>query len=152
MSISYFRETTLHLGFPGGSEGKASACNVETWVQSLGWEEPSRLQSTGWQRVGHDWATSLSLSPFIQQTFPECLLCAKSVLAPWDTGIKKPESLLGRSLSRAERYLGKPSSKVNQARLRLKDGELKPKRLHREGDSWPVHWKLNNCSQGRWGR
>ena len=25
-------------------------------------EEPSRLQSTGSQRVGHDWATSLSLS------------------------------------------------------------------------------------------
>ena len=56
----------------------------ETWVQSLGREdplekemathsitlawripwmkEPARLQSTGWQRVRHDWATSLSLS------------------------------------------------------------------------------------------
>ena len=56
----------------------------ETWVQSLGregllekemathssilawkmpWtEEPDRLQSMGPQRVGHDWATSLSLS------------------------------------------------------------------------------------------
>ena len=56
----------------------------ETWVQS-GWEdplekemathssilaskilrteEPSRLQSMGSQRVGHDWATSLSLFP-----------------------------------------------------------------------------------------
>ena len=56
----------------------------ETWVRSLGWkdplekemaihartiawkipwtEEPGRLQSIGWQRVGHDWATSLSLS------------------------------------------------------------------------------------------
>ena len=56
----------------------------ETWVQSLGWEdplekemathssilawripwteEPDGLQSTGSQRVGHDWATSLSLS------------------------------------------------------------------------------------------
>ena len=54
----------------------------ETWVQSLGWEyplekemathssglawkipwteEPGRLQSVGSQRVGHDWATSLS--------------------------------------------------------------------------------------------
>ena len=59
----------------------------ETWVQSLGWEdplekemaihsstiawkilwteEPSRLQSMGSQRVGHDWVTSLSLSPKI---------------------------------------------------------------------------------------
>ena len=56
----------------------------ETWVQSLGWEdplekemathsstlawripwreEPGRLQSLGSQRVGHDWAISLSLS------------------------------------------------------------------------------------------
>ena len=56
----------------------------ETWVQSLGWEdplekemaihssttawkipwmeEPGRLQSMGSQRVGHNWATSLSLS------------------------------------------------------------------------------------------
>ena len=56
----------------------------ETWVQFLGWEdplekemaahfstpawkipwteEPSRLQSMGSQRVGHNWATSLSLS------------------------------------------------------------------------------------------
>ena len=56
----------------------------ETWVQSLGWEdplekemathssilarripwmeEPGGLESTGLQRVGHDWVTSLSLS------------------------------------------------------------------------------------------
>ena len=56
----------------------------ETWVRSQGWEdplekemathsrtiawkipwteEPCRLQSMGLQRVGHDWATSLSLS------------------------------------------------------------------------------------------
>ena len=56
----------------------------ETRVHSLGWkdllekemathsnilawripqtEEPGRLQSMGWQRVGHDWVTSLSLS------------------------------------------------------------------------------------------
>ena len=56
----------------------------ETWVRSLGWEdplekemaphssilawkipwmeEPGRLQSTGLQRVGHDWVNSLSLS------------------------------------------------------------------------------------------
>ena len=61
----------------------------ETWVWSLGWkdplekemathssilawripwmEEPGGLKSTGSQRVGHDWATSLSLSrPFFQ--------------------------------------------------------------------------------------
>ena len=70
------------LGFPGGSEGKASACNVGDpglipgWQRSpgakemathssiLAWripwtEQPGRLQPTGSKRVGHNWATSL---------------------------------------------------------------------------------------------
>ena len=65
------------MGFPGGSEGKASACNAgDTRVRSLSqedplenemathsstlawktpWtEEPGRLQSMGSQRVGHN--------------------------------------------------------------------------------------------------
>ena len=63
------------MGFPGGSESKESACNAETWVRSLGWEdplekemaihssilawkipwteEPGRLQSLESRRVGH---------------------------------------------------------------------------------------------------
>ena len=63
-------------GFPGGSDGKESACKAETWVQSLGqedtlkegmathssiltwripWiEESGRLQSMGSQRVEHN--------------------------------------------------------------------------------------------------
>ena len=66
----------LDMGFPGGSEGKASACNAgdlgsipglgrspgegnETHSSILAWEiprteEPGRLQSTGSQRVGYD--------------------------------------------------------------------------------------------------
>ena len=28
------------MGFPGGSDGKQSACNAEIQVQSLGWEDP----------------------------------------------------------------------------------------------------------------
>ena len=64
------------MGFPGGSDGKASACNMGDQVQSLGqkdplekemathsstlawkipWtEEPGKLQSMGSQRVGHE--------------------------------------------------------------------------------------------------
>ena len=64
------------MGFPGGSEGKASACNagdlgsipgeedplekeMTTHSSTLAWkipwtEEPGGLQSTGSQRVGHD--------------------------------------------------------------------------------------------------
>ena len=29
-----------YLGFLGDSDGKESACSVETWVRSLGWEDP----------------------------------------------------------------------------------------------------------------
>ena len=72
---------SMMWGFSGGSEGKASACNVgdpgsvtesgrslekemATHSSILAWripwmEEPDRLQSTGSQRVGHDWVTSL---------------------------------------------------------------------------------------------
>ena len=66
---------------------------LETWVQSLGWEdplekemavhsttlarkiprmkEPGRLQSMGSQRVRHDWATLLSL--YVK--YPSSLKC-----------------------------------------------------------------------------
>ena len=68
-------------GFPGGSAVKNPPAMQETWVQSLGredplekemaahssilaWEiqwteEPGELQSTGSQRVEHDWARVL---------------------------------------------------------------------------------------------
>ena len=64
------------MGFPGGSVDKESACNagdlglipglgrslekgMATHSSILAWkipwtEEPGRLQSMGWQRVGHD--------------------------------------------------------------------------------------------------
>ena len=64
------------MGFPGGSEGKASACNAGDPVPSLGWEdplekgmathsttlvwiipwtkEPDELQSIGSEKVRHD--------------------------------------------------------------------------------------------------
>ena len=70
----FFILSTPHvMGFPGGSDGKASACNAggldlirglgrslgegnaSTFVWKIPWmEEPGRLQSTGSQRVGHD--------------------------------------------------------------------------------------------------
>ena len=31
---------TIFQGFPGGSEGKVSACSVGNQVRSLGWEDP----------------------------------------------------------------------------------------------------------------
>ena len=69
-------------GFPGPQRLKRMPAMWETWVRSLGWEdplekemathssilawripwmeEPGGLQSTGSQRVRHDWVTSLS--------------------------------------------------------------------------------------------
>ena len=45
---------------------KAMATHSSTLDWKIPWtEEPSRLQSMGSQRVGHDWATSLSLFTFI---------------------------------------------------------------------------------------
>ena len=75
-SKSYLHEDMVVWGFPGGSEVKASTSNAETWVRSLGqedplekemathssilagriprMEEPGGLQYTGSQRVRHD--------------------------------------------------------------------------------------------------
>ena len=62
--------TPVFLGFPGGSDGKVSACNMGDLVSipGLGWspgesswtEEPGGLQSVGSQRVRHDRATKHS--------------------------------------------------------------------------------------------
>jgi len=32
--------TPVFLGFPSDSAGRESTCNQETWVRSLGWEDP----------------------------------------------------------------------------------------------------------------
>ena len=47
----------------GRSPGEGNAVHSSTLAWKIPWmEEPGRLQSTGLQRVGHDGATSLSLS------------------------------------------------------------------------------------------
>ena len=88
--VSPRRELTGHSSlhcFPGGSEGKASACNAgdpgfNTWVGKSPWRRkwqstPTLLpgKSHGWRslvgyspwgrRVGHDWATSLTHPQFL---------------------------------------------------------------------------------------
>ena len=35
-----FESFCMYICIPGGSDGSESACNEETWVQSLGWEDP----------------------------------------------------------------------------------------------------------------
>ena len=84
--------------FPGGSDGKASACNagdpgsipgsedplekeMATHSSTLAWkipwiEEPCRLQSLGSQRVRHDWVTSLTR--LTRYTIYCCVSCVLS--------------------------------------------------------------------------
>ena len=63
--------TKVHLVkavvFPAVMYGeKAMATHSSTLVWKIPWtEEPGRLQSMGSWRVGHDWATSLSLFTFM---------------------------------------------------------------------------------------
>jgi len=81
--IDFLHLNLSRLHFPGGSDEKESACNVEDPVQSLDWrdplekgmatqssiltwripwtEEPGRLQSLGSQKVGRQNACRLSL-------------------------------------------------------------------------------------------
>ena len=51
---------------PRDDAEKAMAPHSSTLAWKIPWtEEPGRLQSMGSQRVGHDWATSLSLFTFM---------------------------------------------------------------------------------------
>ena len=71
--LNHQMEVKFYIALVCGSAGKESTCNVETWVQSLGWEDPPEkgkathssilawripwsVQSMGSQRVGYDWA------------------------------------------------------------------------------------------------
>ena len=100
----------------------------ETWVRSLGWEdplekemathsstlawrtpwreEPGRLQSMGSQRVRHDWATSLHFTSafFIVQLSHPYMTTGKSIpLTRW-TFVDKTMSLLLNMLSRSVKF------------------------------------------------
>ena len=55
---------------------KEMAIHSSTLAWKIPWtEEPDRLQSTGSQRVGHDWATSLSLSFYLLNIYHNQLGC-----------------------------------------------------------------------------
>ena len=97
-----------HKGFPGSSDGRVRLQMWETWVPSLGWEDPleegvathssilawriswteeaGRLQSIMLQRVGHIWATNfyfhmqgMMLGPGWKVVNNECLSSNYSV-------------------------------------------------------------------------
>ena len=58
--------TPRHLDLLGTDMEKAMATHSSTLAWKIPWtEEPGRLKSMGSRRVGHDWATSVSLFTFM---------------------------------------------------------------------------------------
>ena len=41
----------LWMSFPGGSDGKKSTCNAETWVQSLGRKDPLEKEMAAYSNI-----------------------------------------------------------------------------------------------------
>ena len=98
---------SLPPGLPGGSDGKSiwlqrGRPGFDPWVEpedpwekemathssTFAWktpwtEKPGRLQSVGLQRVGHDWVTSLSLSPPGQPLVSDWLMSSYQNPAPF---------------------------------------------------------------------
>ena len=63
--LVFFKSANLSLNCLGSMEkAMAPHSNTPAW-KIPGMEEPSRLQSRGSLRVGHDWVTSLSLFTFM---------------------------------------------------------------------------------------
>ena len=123
-SFFIFHWYTDLLGFPGDSGGKESPATRETWIQSLGWEEPlekemathssilawitpwteepGRLQCMRLQRVRHDWARmhwSYSLCNLKDFFFGRSLCAACKILVPWRGIEPVPPALRVWSLS-----------------------------------------------------
>ena len=64
--MQVYTRSGSNKGFPGGSAEKSMAPHSSTLAWKIPWtEEPGGLQSLGSRRVGHDWATSLSLFTFM---------------------------------------------------------------------------------------
>ena len=88
--------TLVVLGFPVARLVKNPPAMRETWIQSLGWEDPLEkgnathssilawripwtIQSMGSQRVGHDWGAFI----FIFKWLYNCVSCLRET--PWTT-------------------------------------------------------------------
>ena len=66
-SLYCFCSSLYHFTFLAEFAEKAMASHSSTLAWKIPWtEEPGRLQSMGSRRVGHDWATSLSLFTFMR--------------------------------------------------------------------------------------
>ena len=104
-----------------GSE-KAMAPNSSTLAWKIPWtEEPGRLQSMGSLRVGHDWATSLSLFTFMigegngNPLQCSCLENPRDRRASWAAvyGVAQSRTRLKQLSSSSSRWLTTPISHID---------------------------------------
>ena len=81
--LSTMQETRVRsLGWEDPLE-KEMASHYRTIAWKIPWtEEPGRLQSTGSQRVGHDWATSLSAIRVVSSAYLRLLVFLLAILIP----------------------------------------------------------------------
>ena len=99
------KASAYNVGDPGSISGSGRSPWRKKWQPILvllpgkshgRTEEPGRLQSMGLQRVGHDWATSLSLSPILVHfssliskmlMFTLAISCLTTSNLPWFTDL-----------------------------------------------------------------
>ena len=94
--MSSSRVLVTRTQWKGGTRGKF--CLMATHSSTLAWkipwmEEPGRLQSMGSLRVGHDWATSLSVFTFHFHALEKEMATHSSVLAWRIPGTGEPRGL-----------------------------------------------------------
>ena len=106
---------------------KAMATHSSTLVWKIPWtEEPDGLQSMGSQRVGHDWATSLSL-----WALPA--LALKSAISP-----RSPGSLWWRTF-RGKIWAFGPSIAIGESGLQGEAARSTPQLVFIFADVWKHH-------------
>ena len=164
-SLSFSLRGLGREGFPGGSSGKESASNagdlglipgserscgvgIVTYSRIISWripqtEETGGLQSMGWQRVGHDWATKIFA--FVKERgarrerahIPDGInwfLC--SVFCNWKSWNTRKKD--GKDLRFLERKGGEETAKKRERdRKKEKEGEIgrKGEKKKKEGKS-----------------
>ena len=85
----------MNIFLPLGSlSEKAMAPHSSTLAWKITWmEEPGGLRSMGWLRVGHDWATSLSLFTFHFHALEKGMATHSSIFAWRIPGTGEPSGL-----------------------------------------------------------
>ena len=111
---------------------KAMAPHSSTLAWKIPWtEEPGRLQSMGSQRVGHDWASSISLFTFHFHALEKEMATYSSVLAWRIPGTGEPGGLLSMGSHRVGHNWSDLAAAA--AVLQRADGSLWP---------WILFWSI----------